>query len=101
MMDPACKDPRDFANFWAEDDRKLREMTMAWGGGTERVYAHASGDAYRFGASAEISPDTVRLTASWAGDIVADSEKRYLNFLFAQDQLSTFQSNYESERGWF
>ena len=31
----------------------------------------------------EFSANTVRLTVRWAGDIVADSEKGRLNFLFA------------------
>jgi len=31
----------------------------------------------------EFSSNTARLTASWAGDIVADSQKRRLNYLFA------------------
>ena len=34
-------------------------------------------------ASGEFSPNTVRLTACRAGNSVADSEKSYLNFLFA------------------
>ena len=32
--------------------------------------------------SGELAPNTARLTACGAGDIVADGEKRYLNFLF-------------------
>ena len=32
----------------------------------------------------EFSANTVRLTVRWAGDIVADSEKGRLNFLFAK-----------------
>ena len=35
------------------------------------------------GVIGECSAITVRLTAYWAGDIVADSQKRRLNFLFA------------------
>jgi hypothetical protein len=36
--------------------------------------------------SGEFSVNTARLTASWAGHIVADSEKRRLIFLFSESE---------------
>ena len=43
-------------------------------------------------ASGEFAPNTARLTVSWAGDRVADGEKRYLNFLFAPHYLTVLRA---------
>ena len=48
----------------------------------------------------KFSSNTVRLTVCWAGDIVADSEKGRLNFLFADllDQRRVFDAGDDAHR---